>query len=85
MVDKIISLRIDENIYRKMKILEHINWSSIIRKHLSKEIEKLEEDFDLGRAKKALEDMDKIRKSGIFKSNKQGVDIIREWRNQRRF
>ena len=85
MTDKTISLRIDEELYKKMKTLEYINWSSIIRKKLSKEIEKLEvDDFDAEKAKKSFEEMEKIRKSGIFKSNKTGTKIIREWRDRKR-
>jgi len=88
MTDTTISLRIDQETYKKMKQIEHINWSAIIRKALKEQLEKQfqnESTFDKERAKKAAKEMDKIRNSGIFNKEKSGTEIIREWRDKRKF
>ncbi len=55
-------------------------------KVIKQRIEKSEEGhFDIARAKKAANDIVKIRKSGIFDGGKTGTEIIREWRDKRRF
>lgn len=85
-MDEIISVRVDQGLREKMKAIEHINWSAVIRRILIEKVEELKEDnFDVERAKKASESADKIRKSGIFNGGKTGTEIIREWRNKRRF
>lgn len=86
MTDEIISLRVDRNLKERMKMLNHINWSAVLRQAIKQQMEKFEEDnFDMEKAKKAFEDMNKIRKSGIFDMGKSSVEIIREWRNKRKF
>jgi hypothetical protein len=85
MVDTIISLRIDKQIHERMKQAQHIKWSAILRQAIKQQIEMLEENnFNFEKAKKSLEDMNKIRKSRIFDKGKSSVEIIREWRNKRR-
>ena len=84
MTDTIISVRIDKNIKEKMNMQEHINWSAILRRAILQYLEN-ENKIDLERAKEASEDMDRIRKSGIFDGGKTGTEIIREWRNKRKF
>jgi len=81
MTDKTISLRIDSEVYRKMKILEHINWSALLRKTLVKELSKMDV-FDREKIKKASEKIDKIRISAVFDKGKSSTQIIREWRNK---
>lgn len=82
-----MSVRIDKGLREKMRMIEHINWSSVIRKALMEKVEELKEDtFDVERARRASMMMDKLRESGAFsKGKKTGTEIIREWRNKRRF
>ena len=78
-----ISLRIDNNLRNKMRMHEEINWSVILRRAI---IENLENKMkvDLEKRKRACEEIDKIRKSGIFKGGKDSTLIIREWRDKRK-
>jgi len=86
MGDEIITLRVDSEMKRKMRMIEHINWSSVIRKALAEKIEELKEDnFDAEKARMAAKDIDRIRNSRVFDGGKTGTEIIREWRNKRRF
>jgi signal recognition particle GTPase len=88
MTDTTISLRIDKRIHEQMKQIEHINWSAILRRALQEQLEKQlqrESTFDEKRARKAARDMDRIRKSGVFGGGKTGTEIIREWRDKRKF
>jgi len=91
MTDTTISLRIDSNLHAEMRQLEHINWSALLRKSL-KELVKQQKaenihkkEFNEEKIKKAVKDIDRIRKSGIFNGGKTGVEIIREWRDKQRF
>ena len=86
MNDEIISLRINKNLKEKMRMLNHLNWSVILRKMIEQQIEKIEEDnFDIDRAKKTSEDMNRIRKAGIFNKGRTGTEIIKDWRDKRKF
>ena len=81
-----ISMRLDKKMHEKMKQHNEINWSAILRKALAKELEKMRKyRFDIEKARNALKDMEKIRNSGIFDRGKSSVEIIREWRNKRKF
>ncbi len=84
MTDTTISVRIDKSLREKMKALDYINWSAILRKAI---IRQIEENRQKNREKmrKASESMDKIRASGVFNEGKTGTEIIREWRDKRRF
>jgi len=85
MEDTIISVRIDKELYRKMKTLDYINWSSILRKSIANQISKLSEDnFDIEKAKEAARNMDLLRKKGAFSKGKESTLIIREWRDKRK-
>lgn len=87
MTDSIISLRISNEMLKQMRTNDEINWSAYLRNCLNKKLENLEEtekNFDVEKAKKALDDVNKIRKSGVFKGERTGVEIIREWREKRR-
>lgn len=91
MTDTTISLRIDKNLHAQMKQFEYINWSALLRKSLKELIaqQKAEnarkKEFDEEKIKRAVKNIDAIRESGIFDGGKTGVEIIREWRNKRRF
>lgn len=84
MTNEIISLRVGEDIRERMKMVRHINWSALIRKSIEEQLEK-ESTFDIEKAKRASQDIDRIRKSSVFSGGKSGTEIIREWRNKRRF
>lgn len=88
MTDTIISLRIDKRLHEQMKQVDYINWSAVLRKALVKQLEEQmqkEIGFDEEKARKAAQDMDRIRKSGVFSGGKTGTELIREWRDKRRF
>ena len=91
MADTTISLRIDKNLHAQMKQLEHINWSALLRKSLREAIEEQrtekihKKEFNEEKIKKAIKDIDRIRKSRVFDGEKTGVEIIREWRDKRKF
>jgi hypothetical protein len=86
MTDTVISVRIDKQVRERMRELDHINWSAIIRRALIQYIaQEQEKKFDMEKVKRACERIDKIRASGVFDEGKSSVEIIREWRNKRRF
>lgn len=86
MTEELISVRVNKLMKEKMKMIEYINWSAVLRKAIAQKIEELKQDnFDTKRAKKASESADKIRKSGMFDRGKTGTEIIREWRSKRKF
>ena len=84
MEERTISLRVSGETYQRMRAIEHINWSAILRRALIEELEKVNQVKQEQRAK-ALAGIDNIRKSGIFNGGKSGAELIREWRDKRRF
>ncbi len=88
MTDTTISVRVPREMYEKMKQLEYIKWSAIIRdavrEHIKTAEQQSEQPFDKERARRAAEHMDKLRKSGAFSKGKSSVEIIREWRDKRK-
>ncbi len=91
MTDTTISIRIDRNLRERMRVMDEINWSAVLRKALINQLNKKEifdeneSNFNYQKAKRASDDIDRIRKSGVFNNGKTGVEIIREWRNKRKF
>ncbi len=89
MTDTTISVRVPQEMYAKMKRLEYIKWSAIIReavrRHIQTAEQQIKQPFDKERARRAARDMDRIRKSGVFSGGKTGTEIIRAWRDKRRF
>ena len=86
MTDTIISVRIDKQIHERMRELDHINWSAIIRRALQQQVIQLQRrKFDKEKVKRACDRIDKIRASGVFDGGKSSVEIIREWRDKRKF
>lgn len=86
MTDSIISLRVNKEMLEKMRINDEINWSAFLRNCLKQNLEKLEQknSFDVEKARKSSEDIDRMRKSKVFDGGKSSVEIIREWRNRRK-
>lgn len=87
MADTTVSVRIDEQLYAKMKQLDTINWSAVMRKAVQQQIERTKQEDTARREKmrRASESIDAIRTSGVFNNGKSSVDIIRGWRNKRKF
>ena len=83
MDDAIISLRINKELKEKMKAQEEINWSAVLRRAITENLEN-KEKINFEKRKRASEEIDKIRKSGAFDGGKNSTLIIREWRNKRR-
>lgn len=84
MVDTTISIRIDKGLKEKMEMHDYINWSALIRRLLTEEIKKYQEKKK-NNIKNALEEIKKIRQSRIFDGGKSSVEVIREWRDKRKF
>ena len=82
-MDEIISLRINKDLKEKMKIYRNINWSEVLREALISYIKDIEKE-KLKKRMKAVEDMERIRKSRVFDVGKNSTEIIREWRDKRK-
>jgi hypothetical protein len=80
----IISVRIDEQTRRKMKLLSHLNWSEVIRHAIIQKIKQEENRkrrLDPKMLKEAAEITDKIRKPSPSWSS---TEEIRKWRDLRK-
>jgi len=80
----VVSVRIDEHIRRKMKLLSHLNWSEVIRQAIIqkiKEEENRKRRLDPKMLKEAAEITDKIRKPSPSWSS---TEEIRKWRDSRK-
>jgi len=80
----VISVRIDEQTRRKMKLLSHLNWSEVIRQAIIqkiKEEENRKRRLDPKMLKEAAEITDKIRKPSPSWSS---TEEIRKWRDLRK-
>ncbi len=83
MSETTISVRVDDQIHKQMKVHDEINWSAVIRHALAQKLEKME-TIDSPRAIQAAHKMDVLRKSNIFSQGKQSTELIREWREKRK-
>ena len=80
----VISIRIDEQTRRKMKLLSHLNWSEVIRQAITqkiKEEENRKRRLNPKMLKEAAEITDKIRKPSPSWSS---TEEIRKWRDLRK-
>lgn len=80
----VISVRIDEQTRRKMKLLSHLNWSEVIRQAITqkiKEEENRKRRLDPKMLKEAAEITDRIRKPSPSWSS---TEEIRKWRDLRK-
>jgi len=80
----VVSVRLDEETRRKMKLLSHLNWSEVIRQAIVQKI--LEEEnkkrkLDPNILKEAAELTDKIRRPSPGWSS---TEEIRKWRELRK-
>ena len=82
----IISVRIDEETKAKMDLYKDINWSEVLRDAIRRRVEVEEalrrKDFDVARALKASEHIEKLRAKTTGEWS--GVKEIRKWRDTRR-
>ena len=83
MDDAIISLRVDKELRKKMRAQEEVNWSAVLRRAIIENIQN-KEKVNREERRKAIEEMDKLRKLGVFDGKRDSTSIIREWRNKRR-
>lgn len=81
-MDDTISLRVDKDLKRRMKMHDEINWSAVLRKAIIENLQKRER-VDFEKRRKAIAMMDKLRKTGAFDGKRNSTEIIREWRNKR--
>ncbi len=74
-----ISVRIDNDLKKKMESYKHINWSEMIRQSIVKAIQN---EQDINRAKAVLLN-EKVRKKSSNTKNSDSTKIIRQFREQR--
>ena len=82
---KVISIRVDEKIKKKMDEYSDINWSEVVRRAIESKVETekyLRGQIDKARALEAAEDMDRLRLKTSGKWS--GIEEIRKWRELRR-
>ncbi|OYT31479.1 MAG: hypothetical protein B6U94_03000 [Thermofilum sp. ex4484_79] len=79
----VISVRVDEELRRKMKKLGYINWSEFIRRAIREKIEEEERirKIDRKRLLRAMATTDALRRKVEGWSS---VEEIRRWRDTRR-
>jgi len=70
----VVSVRVDEEVKRKMRELPHVNWSDIVRQSIVSKIR--EEEM-----KRACETMDELAEK--TSSRWSGTEEIRRWREKR--
>ncbi|MBS7247075.1 MAG: DUF6290 family protein [Candidatus Jordarchaeales archaeon] len=73
----VISVRVSDDVKKRMERLKHINWSEVIRKAIMEVLEE-EEERNLARAVLLNE---KVRKKAPREWN--SVEVIRYWREHR--
>lgn len=77
----IITVRIDEDMKRKMEELRHINWSEVIRSAIARRIEEeMRRRIDRRRLLWASATTESLRRRAIGWSS---VEEIRRWRESR--
>ncbi|MFX1501430.1 MAG: hypothetical protein ACFFDH_10760 [Promethearchaeota archaeon] len=72
-----LSVRIDQELKKKMDSLKHLNWSEIIRKAIKS---KIQNETEINKAKAVLLN-EKIRRKAP--ENFNSIDIIRQFREER--
>jgi Arc/MetJ-type ribon-helix-helix transcriptional regulator len=78
-----ISIRIDEELKKKMEELSHINWSEVIRKKIEEVIEEEMKRKKGGKDyKKILEASVKSYEFFLKYGGKKSEESIREWRDR---
>jgi predicted transcriptional regulator len=79
----IITVRVEDDLKKKMERLKEVNWSEITRRAIEEKIRELDlwQPIDLDRARKAAEDTDELRRRI---SGWNSTEEIRKWRQRDR-
>jgi hypothetical protein len=79
----IITVRVEDDLKKKMERLKEVNWSEITRRAIEEKIRELDlwQPIDLDRARKAAEDTDELRRRI---SGWKSTEEIRKWRQRDR-
>jgi len=76
---EVVSVKVDEKTKRLMKMHDEINWSAVVRRSIERKL-------DVAAIDKAIKSMDETRKKHrLKKGEKTSEELIREWRDKRRF
>jgi Arc/MetJ-type ribon-helix-helix transcriptional regulator len=81
---EVVSIRVDEQLKRRMEHLRYVNWSEVIRSAISAKIreeEQRERSVDPELLLRAKVDTDRLRRPS---PGWNSTEEIRKWRNQRR-
>lgn len=81
---QVVSIRVDEQLKRRMERLRHVNWSEVIRGAISTKIreeEQRERSVDPQLLLRAKSNTDRLRRPS---PGWNSTEEIRKWRNQRR-
>ncbi len=82
----VITVRIDEELKRKMDELSYINWSEVIRRSI---INVIEEESKKKREQNKKKDLERIKRASLeaeefysYLGGKESSETIREWRDR---
>lgn len=81
---EVVSARVDEETYRKMKKFSYVNWSDVVRTAIQEKIreeESRKREVNLAEVEEALRLMDSVRRAH---TGFDGVEEIRKWRESRK-
>ncbi|TFG26593.1 MAG: VapB-type antitoxin [Promethearchaeota archaeon] len=83
-----ISIKVPDELKKKMKKFPHINWSEIARNAIIERIKIeeniLKENLDLDLLKEAIEIQDNIRSKTAISKEWSSTEEIRKWRETRK-
>jgi len=84
---EVVSVKVDEKTKRLMKMHDEINWSAVVRRSIERKLEEADsKKLDVAAIDKAIKSMDETRKKHrLKKGEKTSEELIREWRDKRRF
>jgi negative regulator of sigma E activity len=79
----IITVRIGENLKKKMEQLKEVNWSEVTRRAIEEKVREMElwRPLNLDRARKAAKDTDELRRKIVGWNSSEE---IRKWRQRDR-
>lgn len=83
----VVTVRVDDELKKRMDRLRHVNWSEVVRRAIAERIA-LEETLassriiDVRRLEEAIRDQDRLRSKTTGKWS--GTEEIRKWRELRR-
>lgn len=79
----IITVRVEEDLKKKMEHLKEVNWSEVTRRAIEEKIREIElwQPLDTDRAKKAAKDSDELRRKV---TGWNSTEEIRKWRQHDR-